>query len=558
MTQRELKKKGLEIMKLPAEQASAILDGRPLEERLEILMSLPAGRQRLDLILMSAKPAELVQAMPPEDFILTVKAIGEVDSLALFEMSTDQQTTYMSDLETWVQNGLDLGRLAFINELLFQCDDKRLLRWIRSLDFEVLVLTFERTVLPVEKEARDTLPERLANRIFTPDGYHYLLARLGTDIDLVKKFINFIYANDQPMFMAIMGNLGTLPLAEIEELALKWRNGRLADRGWPDLDEANEVYQPHSAKDVDTSGQLPYGPDNPPRYPLERHYGGKLLSAGLMNLEDPSRVAGQLANLINRVIVADGMLPTEIESMELAATRVKGRIEIGLAVLGARDGNSAAGILSKIALLTIFQVAQTEILKRTKRACQLTDLSAADLIGMLESGLAEVLSALMARRQKVHQRGALVSREFNELADLSLVDGELDLIEASLTLANALGLTTDKLPVKFPAGWVPDTLEGLSLNTWLTTAFARERLKIENYHTPLPFEELGVLFESLPGEQPSTRELLLNWAKSYIDQDIPGLARLAQDLADMLYELRTKDPGALDPRFIEGLWLQTR
>jgi uncharacterized protein DUF6178 len=553
----ELTKKGLEILKMPAEKAAQVLDGRPLEERLEIVMSVPAGRQRLDLILLSAKPADLVQAMPPEDFILTVKAIGEADALPLFEMSTDQQTTYLADLENWVQNGFDLGRLAYINELIFQCDEKRVLRWFQSLDFEVHLLTFERTVVPIDKGARETLPERLANRIFTPDGYHYLLVKLGADIDLAKKYINYIYANDQPLFMAIMGNLGTVPLAEMEELALKWRNGRLADRGWPDLDEANEVYQPHLAKDSHISDRLPYGPDNPPKYPLEQHYGGKLLSSGLMQVEDPSRVAGQLANLINRVMVADGMLPTEIESLQQAALRVKGRIEIGLAVLGARDGISAAGILSKTALLTIFQVAQSEILTRTKRAQKLSGLAAAGLIEMLEPGLADMLTALMARRQKFHQRGDVQSREFNELADLSLLDSELDLIEASLTLANTLGLTTDKLPVKFPAGWIPDSLEGLNLNTWLATAFACDHLKQENHNLPLPIEKLSVLLESLPGELPSTREVLLLWVKSQIDQDIPGLVQLARDLADLLFELRQTDGQSLDPRFIEGLWLQT-
>ena len=53
----------------------------------------------MELILLATDAVGLVQAIPDDDFVLTVKDIGDTDAIPLLEMSSDDQLTYLFDLE---------------------------------------------------------------------------------------------------------------------------------------------------------------------------------------------------------------------------------------------------------------------------------------------------------------------------------------------------------------------------------------------------------------------------------------------------------------------------
>jgi len=356
----DLKEKALAIFKLEHQQAAERIDALPMNQRVDLVLSLPSGKRRMDLILMSSRPEELTRAIPPEDLVLSIKDLGDTDAVPILEMSSDHQLNYLFDLELWIRDGMDLGRLTHWLEILFECGYPRVLQWFGSVDFELLVLFFERSVLLLEREELESLPDRLSGRVYTPDNTHYLLVKLGADYDLLKNLIDLTFAKVPDLFFALTGNLGTTPPAEVEELAYRWRTGRLADRGWPDLDEAMEMYQPAEPDQVRPRDLLPFGMADSPRFPLERRNIGKLLQAGIERLENDPRsiVASQMANLINRAIISDGMLPGEPESLKRASQRVKGRLENGLSLLGANDADASARWLSTVPLVDVFRVAR--------------------------------------------------------------------------------------------------------------------------------------------------------------------------------------------------------
>jgi hypothetical protein len=554
MKRQDLLQLGSQIVGLDPQQAGRQIDSLDLSERVELVLALPADRRRLDLILLSAKPDQLVQALPPEDFILTLKGIGEADSVELIELSSDEQTTYLADLELYVRRGIDLGHLAYLNELFFKCSRERMLRWLRTLDFEILVLLFERTLLPVDKEALDSLPDRLAERVMTPDGYHYMIVKLGADFKLVKKLVDFIYIEDQELFFALMGNIGTTPTAETEQQTFRWRNGRLADRGWPNLEAALELYRPRDPAQIKRSA-LPSGPENPPRYTLQAGSWGSLLNAGLDTIENPSPQAGQLANLVNRVAIGDGLLPSDPETLRFAAERVKGYLEIGLALLGARDNEAAGRLISDIPLLHIFQVAWEAISRRAARARELLAKTPPGMLSLVDEPYREVLPLTAARRPLFIPAGELVAGEYRSLADLIQTDERLDFISAQLRLAAALGLDVARLPDPFPEGSHPESYEALSLSTWLLTVFARDRMRLGEPHLPFPIGSLEQLFKSLPHDAPKLEQELGRWAGPYSERIPAGLGALLAKLCDLIKELLVHDPTTLDPRFIEGLWI---
>jgi hypothetical protein len=318
-----------------------------------------------------------------------------------------------------------------------------------------------------------------------------------------------------------------------------------------------DIYQPAEPDQVRPRDRMPFGIADPPRFPLERRYTGRLLQTGIEKLEpDPKNlVAGQLANLINRVIIADGMLPGEAESLKAASARVRGRLEIGLMLLGAGDPETAARLLNTVPLVEVAKVAQGAISKRVQRARTIITAKSADLLDGLPAPLPDCLKTLLAARPLFVPLEELLPREFEDAADLDMLDKDLDLIEAAFLLGDSLGLKRSAL--KMAPGCIPESPEGLTFYTLLLTGFARKTVGLQGGVEPLPAGKLKELFKRLPRERDALYQALRDWAGSLVDPPPPGLDRLTAALANVVWqEILVHQPEELDPRFIEGLWLK--
>lgn len=558
----EIEKRSRALLAQPAAEAGALLDAMPLPERVGLVLAAGSGRDRMEMILRTSRPAELVAALAPEDLVLTIKDIGDQDALPLLELSSDPQLTYLLDLETWVRDGMDMGRMMHWIGLLSACGQDRLLRWLLAADFELLVLMFERLVLKIDREQLESLPDLLQARLVTPDDTHHLLVKVGADYALTSELVELVYREDTTMFFALHGNLGSTPPAELEEMAARWRNGRLADRGWPAMEEAFALYQPVEPGALSAASAWmspPRAMDNPPAYPLQPRDPGRLLAAGLARIDQEpnrARVATQLAGLINRVVVADGLLQTEIESLEQAATRVQGHLEIGLSLLGATHDAAAARLLENLPLLHVFQAAHGAIRERTRRARRLCATPAGSLRSLLPDPLPLLLDALGAKRPLFVPPATATAREFGGPEDLALLDDELDRLESMLRLGDVLGLSDRALPAVFPAGSHPAAREGLDFATLLLTAFARRRLGLEPACAPLPVARLAELVEGLPRDFSPLRETLASWVTGLEPDTVESAGATIDELTRLLQdEILRHRPEEIDPRFVRGLWL---
>ena len=95
--------RALAILEMDSETAAERLDALPQNERVDLVLSLPSGKKRMDLILTSSRPEELARAIPPEDLVLSIKDIGDTDAVVLLELSSDRQLNYLLDLELWIR-----------------------------------------------------------------------------------------------------------------------------------------------------------------------------------------------------------------------------------------------------------------------------------------------------------------------------------------------------------------------------------------------------------------------------------------------------------------------
>jgi hypothetical protein len=560
-----LVKKAQDLLKLPTEEAALALDSLSPGEARALLLALPPDRRRQDLALLSRNPAALVRLLPPEDFYATVMETGPEDALTLLELSSNAQLNHLMDLQLWVDRTIDVQRLERWLTLLEECGPARVRRFLEKTDFELLVLWLERSLVLVDREALPDLPSELADRVVSPDGYHHLVVRLGADLEHLRKCVELLFAESRELFMALVGNLGTMPLAELEDNLARWRQGRLADRGWPDPDEALAIHLPRAPEEVTRlSGRLPGALDDPPALPLQVAPRGPRLGAGLAALDDPeirARVSVQLANLANRVLVMDGRPLDELAQVREALALVSGRIEVGLAELGAHAPSEAAAALTSVPLLHLAQVGLHALLQRHKRARTLTRAAGGHLLAMLEAPLPERLAALAAPRPRIVPGPAALARELASPEDLAALDRDLDRAEAAQALAVSLGLASAPLPEPFPPGSQPARREDLSLEVLLFTQIARDRLGLDPAPAPLPRERLNDLFVALPHARTELAEQLGAWAQGRLGEEavarLPGLPGLLQALADTAAdELLVHAPERLDPRFVGGLWIQ--
>jgi hypothetical protein len=552
----ELARHGEELLRMPLPEAARALDRLTLSERVELVLALPPGPKRQELILRSSNPAELARELPVEDFVLTLKTIGYGDALPLIALSSAEQLGHALDLDLWRLEGVDLGRFQEWLRLLGASHPERLDRYLDEGEFELLALMAERWLSTVDREALPDLPDDQAARVVTPDNYHVFVVHPGADLDVIRDLVERLYRHDREKFFALWGNLGTNPPAEIEERARRFRDGRLADRGWPELEEAEEFYRPLKPAEARRGRNIPRGVENPPRFALAVP-GGPLWNDALSRVEDEAlrgRLASQAANLVNRVLVADGRLAAEMAETRYAFERVLGRLEIGLSLLGARDGAEARRWIESVPLIDLCRVAQDAILQRARRARGLLEPPPGHWVPHLPHPMPELLSNLATPRPRLVDPDTLLPREFGSIADFDPLDAALDRCQTLLHLAGALG-GPQRLPRPFPPGSIPPGPEGLEIPTLLATAFVRQRLRLPPEPAPVPFSAAPRIRQALPGNM---RDLAEEISKFLVKL---GGARngdgdaLAEWLAANLWEdVVSRRPEELDERFCPCLW----
>ncbi len=233
-------------------------------------------------------------------------------------------------------------------------------------------------------------------------------------------------------------------------------------------------------------------------------------------------MAGQLANLINRVLVADHLERGNLETMKLAVERVTGALEIGLSVLGLADPMDAAAALRARPLADIFRVAQGAIRALAERLKRLSTGPGGDLLQFVAAPAADRFEALRSTRPRYFDEDSQNVREFAAPADLENIKRDLLWAEAALALGAALELSAAALPDPFPKNSFPESKAGLTLETLLLTRLVRDCLQLPRELRPFPLARLPELFEALPHEEPALGSSLLELTRPYLPQSPAG------------------------------------
>jgi uncharacterized protein DUF6178 len=512
-------------------------------EEFRARLARASGKRRLDLILDARDPGALVRALPPDELYFTIREIGLADSIELVQLASAAQFQVLLDLDAWrhgrfePRRTLPWLRAARVGALDDPRAAARLARKMRALDPELALLVFRDALLVHDLKVEED-PEIESDRTFrTPDNA-YLVEFLvdGSEYVAVRGLIDDLQAEDAFKLSRLLASLAWELPSELEETALRWRNGRLADLGYPSLQEALSWY----ARPPTRPSEAPGTPSRAPGFFLAPLPEGTLLARAAAGLSGEDRLALelQLVGAGNAVMVADGIDPVDLDQVRAAVAGARAMVELGLGALAGADEARATEALATTPVKRLFQEGFGRVLQLCWRAERLHKGGGAGTrrTPLLDAPLGEALTALSSRRPRywpglelpVEAWGTPAAsvaegRRFLHETDLTRTAAALDLAEGLAALALELGLATSAAEGAAPR-----------LSALYLTALANERSGRPFAPAPLPAAELPGLparLASLEDPRLTTRgeagALLLALARRGVEE----LAALADEAA---------------------------
>lgn len=463
-----------------------------------------SGRKKLDQILDSSDPGALVRSLPAEDLYWAIQEIGKTDALPLVQLASPEQFRTFVDLDSWQGYEFQPHELLMWLRLARGDDDQAFQAKLGALDIEVVELLLRGLVRiwDLEEDGEEPDEEFTGTVERTPEGRFLLIYdEEGADYAATRRLIDELYAQDAfraaRMLYAVRWELES----ELTETALRWRNARLADMGFPSLEEAVSLY---ARVDLSTPPPPQGGaPDSPPGFFLAALERGSLLDRALGLLPDDARDAMQLqlVAVLNAALVADQVDVTDVDAVREHATAVRDTIALGLADrTGGDDPVRASGLLAGTAPKFLFQVGFTRTLELQWRAQRLVKELPLRLPGatapLPDMPLGEALEALLRRRPRYH--GGLDGpaapprlRAFATLEDLERANTALDRIEAQGKAFAAAGLEVEAAARMVVEAWGEAGLARVRLGALWSTAMARAFVGLAPDFQPLPADRLG-------------------------------------------------------------------
>jgi hypothetical protein len=327
----------------PAELASLAQELRP-ESRSEFLM-------------LVERPEDVVPLLPEAELVHTVRSGGMSDAAWLLELATPEQRVACFDLDCWSGPELSIARVQEWLDALIEAGRPTLVKALGEVDLDLAILAVraEAEVAVVSKEQEPPIG------YFTADGVVYWGVPNEQTPHRVHEIAHALFADAPALYWRLVYGMLFESPSELEEEALRWRNVRLGDLGFPDRDQAMRVYRPLRPEKVaewsvpaDTSALAT-------AITLPRQLRGSLLGEALAALPE-SRAAdilGYVLGVANALAVADGLPLSEHESVPRALEKAVRGIDAGLRELARERQLPPAAILDRTAPLDLFRVAAT-------------------------------------------------------------------------------------------------------------------------------------------------------------------------------------------------------
>ncbi len=562
----------LALEKRDPRAAEALWHGLSAEERLRALLNA-RGLEREKLIVLARDSAGLTQALPVDEFAATVLEVGPSDAGALIELCSDEQLTYLLDLTGWWRESFDPARYQVWLPLIMDAGSERLKRWLASTDLEVLALLLGSWIkvskfLPSQEqqEPPDDLPG------FTLDGLYFIDFINPKTKGFVAQILVLMKSEQPEVYANALEAVLWEGLTELDEYATRWRNGRMADHGFPSRLEALELWAEPSPGEGDWHELPPKASQaKEPAGPRANRLSGLLpdseflpVVAGELGGEAADMLRAEIAYIASCGVAALEADPASPEEVARAAKESLGLANLGLEVLSQGDEAKARDIVARLGLAAMARQGAAAIRVLNQRAWQLTSegwLSKLPTgLHLLEHPLDRWLAGLLYPRPRCWDPTLGHDREYRaflSLADVEAAGDALDQAEFwGVLLLELMGLDLDQIKGLCEASVYPEDASEIKLSHVLGTWLARRELDLPGLE-PIPAERLGeavaALQKGLAGGLEAELADSLGSLPDPVQAASAGRA-LRGVLARLRQELGGLDPASeIDPRFVAGL-----
>ncbi len=300
--------------------------------------------RRGERLLATTDLADEVASLEPLEAYYIVREIGLDLALPVLVLLSHEQLQACIDLDCWQRYDFAVDSLDEWLSAFALAGPETLAQAFFSLDYVVQLLCLTQTVTVYDPDM-DEVPEEEedASRAMTPDGFYLL--ELHPDVVLKTHafiLLDALYQYDLEATHGLLSAVRVDPRTQIEEEALRFRNGRMQDLGFVTPDEAGVLF----------SRPGPGQPLPRPRQPLDHALARvpsiyatplsatSLLQQALSLITDQdflARLEQEIVWAINSAIIAYGEKTKDLKQIADIAERVRDTISLGLEVLLAKE-----------------------------------------------------------------------------------------------------------------------------------------------------------------------------------------------------------------------------
>lgn len=426
-----------DLEKLLSQRESEIekaLANLKFEELMELILQVP-WEKRSKLILLSPYPEGLVRNLPPVELFFTLKASSLEEVVELLSLAKGQQLQFLIDFDAWYKDRLKPERVMSWLILFFHAGEDTVYRFLEVVDLDLLLCIFQKFVKVYKRpddvdllEAYDWLPS------YTLDDVYFIDFKDERVEYYFRRMIEIIREEWPELYFSLMEALIWEIPAEVEERALRFRTGRLADEGIPDYYTALEIYtyiHPKSLKPVDP--YIKALPEEEAReilhiLPFEEPATDLFILRVLREIrsgEEYSRVKRELAWLATKVILVDYPVIDGVEEVKKGLEKMWRGLNLGLEYLSEGSLERAKYLIENYSLEDIFRVSRTALRELRKFALTLLsnrDFNSAILkyLDLPYSGYLRGVIAKNLNQVKLYNPSMLgTSEEFEEFKSVS-------------------------------------------------------------------------------------------------------------------------------------------
>lgn len=523
------------------------------------------AKTRRELILQSRNSVSLTRALSSEKLFYTLKEIGLADAVDLLALASPEQVRDMFDLDCWRKDTLDERRVAAWLMLLDEAGSGKLAEWALHADIELLVLLVKRYLEVVRQIEVEEDPNFDQSQYFTFDD-QYLLRFIGEAEPILSLVIERLRVLDYDKYKYVL-EWSMLELeSNLEEDTLHWRNARLADRGYPDYEQAQKLFRVVAVESVSldpfrraTTPRVRYAEGEDLVFSdhalmlLEVH--DSLLVRALSSLSGAvvEEISQELAILTNEAVVAQARDPGEVGEVKRCVEDVHDYVNIGLAYFAQENDAAAARLVQEVRLRPFFQVgfSLTARLQQYEHALQTAAHAYAgeEWETMLDTPFREACAGV--RRQPpmffrgLDTPGEIFFRRFRDFAEVQRMERLLEQIPLWFAALSRCRLLPDR------------ARESVSLATLWNTAFAHWTITAQVGTCPLTRAEFVAFQQGRHGtvlNDEQERFLSFMAAQAcFSPKEQQAMRVLVAFARDRLEEALSVNVEGTDLRFIEGL-----